>query len=419
MTDPPQDAGSGRIGSLDLIRGIAVLGILAINIGGLAGPGIETVSPNALTPASRAGEWTFAASFLLFEGKMRALFTLLFGASMVLFFERSEAGGRPGALLQVRRLLWLALFGYLHYLLFWWGDILFLYALAGLIALPLWRLRPAMLAAIGLALLMLWSLNGTVASLPAVAAEQRILAGEASAEDIAADRELARQTLELAAQEMAGARAGFIDHVRMKLADDPLAPVKGAIEWMGETLPLILIGMALYRSGFFSGAWSREALWRTLLTGLGLGGAIALALLSWLMPQGFPLRAMSMVIRYGAGFEHLLMALAYAAGLVLATPRLLASRIGARIEAAGKMAFSNYLGTTVLMTALFNGWGLGLFDRYGPLEQVPFVLLGWVVMLAWSQWWLARYRRGPLEWLWRSLAEGVMLPNRRQSNDRQ
>lgn len=413
MTERAQGAAAGRIGTLDLIRGVAVLGILAINIAGFAGPGIETVSPNALGQGSAADQWTFAASFLLFEGKMRALFTLLFGASMVLFLERSEAGGRPGALLQLRRLLWLAVFGYLHYLLFWWGDILFLYALAGLIALPFWKLRPALLVSAGLALFALWSVNGIVASLPAVAAEERILIGEASAEEIEAHEEQPGQILEAAEQEMAGARAGFIDHVRMKLADDPLAPVKGAVEWMGETLPLVLIGMALFRIGFFSGGWSRRALRRTLLIGVGLGGAIALALLVWLMPRGFPMSAMAMVIHYGAGFEHLLMATGYAAALVLAAPRLLASRAGQWIEAAGRMAFSNYLGTTMVMTALFNGWGLGLFDRFGPVEQIPFVLLGWTLMLAGSRWWLARYRRGPLEWLWRSLAEGSMLANRR------
>jgi uncharacterized protein len=182
---------------------------------------------------------------------------------------------------------------------------------------------------------------------------------------------------------------------------------------MGETLPLILIGMALFRSGFFSGGWSRSTLGRTAIIGIILGGGTTLAMLGWVMPRHFPLRAMSMLSHYGAAFEHLLMATGYAAALVLATPGLLATRLGESLDSAGKMAFSNYIGTTMLMTALFNGWGLGLFDRYGPLHQVPFVLLGWVMMLAWSKPWLAVYRRGPLEWLWRSLVEWRMLANRR------
>ncbi len=86
MTERLTGAPAARIGSLDLIRGIAVLGILAINIGGFAGPGVETISPNYLGRVSPVDEWTFATTFLLFEGKMRALFTLLFGASVVLQF---------------------------------------------------------------------------------------------------------------------------------------------------------------------------------------------------------------------------------------------------------------------------------------------------------------------------------------------
>jgi uncharacterized protein len=413
MTDQPDGGAEGRVASLDLIRGFAVLGILAINIGGFAGPGVETVSPNYMGRVSPADEWTFAASFLLFEGKMRTLFTLLFGASMLLFIERNEAKARPGVALQLRRLLWLGVFGYLHFLLLWWGDILSYYALAGLLALPFYRLRPRLLAAIGIAMFTLWHVHGIVDRLPYVLTEERILDGEASQAEIDANRRQIKPFLELAESETAGARAGFAEHVRMKLADEPLTPVYGAIEWMGETLPLILIGMALYRSGFFSGGWSERALRRMAVIGIGIGAVIAVAFLVWVMPRHFPPRAMGMLIHYGAAFEHLLMATGYAAALVLAAPRLLATRIGARIDAAGKMAFSNYLGTTLLMTALFNGWGLGLFDRYGPFEQIPFVLLGWALMLAWSKCWLAHYRRGPLEWLWRSLVEGRMLANRR------
>lgn len=412
MTEPAYGARKSRIGSLDLVRGVAVLGILGINIGGFAGPGLETVSPNYLGRVSPADEWAFAAGFLVFEGKMRTLFTLLFGASMVLFIERSEQLGKPGMALQLRRLLWLGLFGYLHFLLFWWGDILFLYALAGLIALPFCRLRPALLASAGLSILALWTICGIAASLPAVVVEERIRDGAASAAEIAADRKLTRQFAELSENEVSGARAGFVEHVRMKLEHNPLEPVESAIGWMGETLPLILIGMALFRGGLFSGNWSRRALRGTALLGVLLGGAITLGMLGWTMPRHFPPRAMGLLSHYGATLPHLLMALGYAAALVLAASRLRATRLGIRIEAAGKMAFSNYLGTTMVMTALFNGWGLGLFDRLGPLEQVPFVLLGWALMLALSKPWLARYRRGPLEWLWRSLVEWRILQNR-------
>ncbi|MDE2619781.1 MAG: DUF418 domain-containing protein, partial [Sphingomonadales bacterium] len=109
---------------LDLVRGIAVLGILAINLGGYAGPIAAALSPNLPSPGTPADELWFALTTLVFEGKMRALFTLLFGASLLLFIDRAEARGEDGERLQLRRLGWLALFGYLHYVLLWWGDIL-------------------------------------------------------------------------------------------------------------------------------------------------------------------------------------------------------------------------------------------------------------------------------------------------------
>ena len=108
-------------------------------------------------------------------------------------------------------------------------------------------------------------------------------------------------------------------------------------------------------------------------------------------------------------FAHIAMALGYAAVLVLLAPRLLDTWLGQRFAAAGRMAFSNYLGTSLVMTALFHGWGLGLAGRFGPAALWLFVLLGWVLMLGWSGPWLSRFRQGPLEWLWRSLTEGRRL----------
>src|SRR5690606_35962840 len=98
--------------------------------------------------------------------------------------------------------------------------------------------------------------------------------------------------------------------------------------------------------------------------------------------------------------------------------RIAATALGRRLVAAGRMAFSNYIGTTVLMTAIFYGWGLGLAGTVGHAEQLAFVLLGWVFMLSWSKPWLARFRQGPLEWLWRSLAERRILPMRRSMTNR-
>ena len=405
-----------RVASLDLIRGVAVLGILAVNIAGFAGPPAATLSPHVPVAASPLDEWTFAAVFVLFEGKMRALFTLLFGAGMALFIERAEAKGRDGEILQMRRLGWLLLFGLLHHYLFWWGDILFIYGLAGIIVLFLRGIarRPLVLGA--LVFFIGWHLAGTLEGLAGVMAEERVRDGLASAEQARMHASFTASFTDRIANDLAEHRLGFLDQVAVKLGEHPLRPLDIAWPSLGETIPLMILGMALQERGFFAGTWPKRRLLAIAFIGLALGLAMTLAMLGWLWERDFPLRAMSEALLNWTAPAHLLMGLAYAALLVLAAPRIAATWPGRRLAAAGRMAFSNYITTTVMMTAIFYGWGLGLVGRVGHAGQLPFVLLGWAFMLAWSVPWLARFRQGPLEWLWRSLTERRWLPLRRHEN---
>lgn len=377
------------------MRGIAVLGILAVNVTGLWGPLLATFSPVLPRPEPGATAW-FVIVYVLFEGKMRALFTLLFGASMVLFVEAAERRGVDGDRLQLRRLGWLALFGYLHYLLLWWGDILFPYALCGALALPLRRLPPASLAIAGA--MLFTAAQGMAALLMAP-----LLLGPAPA-----DRGMAARIAADIAADVGVLHAGFLDAVRLRLTGDPFLPFATTFHTFTETFPLMLIGMALIGSGFFSGRWSRRALARVAAGGIALGGVPALALAAWGTRAGWPpLLAFALVGPFAA-LPHLAMALGYAAALVLAWPAAATSHAGRALAAAGRCAFTNYIGTTVLMGALFSGWGLALGWRAegGGMARglLPLaVLLGWAAMLAWPQWWLRRFGQGPLEALWRRL----------------
>lgn len=402
-----------RVVSLDLIRGVAVLGILAVNIAGFAGPSASTLTPHIPHPASALDEATFAAVFVLFEGKMRALFTILFGASLLLFIDRAEANGRDGEVLQLRRLGWLLLFGLLHYFLFWWGDILFVYGVAGILALFARELpsRPMLIAA--LVMFTAWHLAGLIGGLPDLRAEEHVRLAVASTGEARNQAQFLAAFAERAVDELAEYRLGFADQIGIKLSERPFWLIETTWPNLGETLPLTLIGIVLLRSGFFAGAWPRRRLAALAFTCGAIGLALTLAMLGWLWARHFPPRAMSIAMLYATALPHLLMALSYAALLVLAAPRLARTRIGRRLIAAGRMAFTNYIATTVLMTAIFYGWGFGLVGTVGHAGQVGFVLLGWVLMLGWSQPWLAHFRQGPLEWLWRSLTEWRLLPMRR------
>lgn len=402
-----------RVASLDLIRGVAVLGILAINIAGFAGPSIATLTPNLPTPAGPLGEAAYAIGFVLFEGKMRALFAILFGASMALFVDQTEARGRDGDALQARRLAWLLLFGVLHYVLLWWGDILFAYAACGLILLLLHRMPDRLLGTGMAALFLVLHLQGLLSTMPMIAAEDAVRVGQSDPAQAAAVAGYGRYLADAIGRETAQYTGGFWHILSIKMQDHPFWLIQGVRDGFAEYLPLMTLGLILQRRGFFAGAWPIRAM---LLIGAGgtmAGFAATIASLAWLWTRHFPVIAMDAALRYGLALPHVAMAVGYAALLVLATPRLAGTAIGRRLAAAGRMAFSNYLATSLVMTTIFYGWGLGLFGRFGPMGRWAFVMMGWALMLGWSAPWLRHWKRGPLEWLWRSATEGTVLPNQR------
>lgn len=390
--------------ALDLVRGIAVLGILAVNIMGFAGPPEGIYSPDVPRAGSPEDHAAFAVMLVLFEGKMRALFSLLFGASLLLFVDRTEAKGQDGQLLQMRRLGWLAVFGYLHFLLLWWGDILFLYAVAGFAALALRGLPRGAILAAALLIFTAWQADGVIRQLPSAQAEAAVAAGTASAKQRRMLSEDRAFRAENAATDLRVLQSGFVPRLKAQLADG-LYPFELALSSLGETLAYMLIGMLLLQSGIFSGGWGRARLLWLALGGLAAGGGATLAFVRWAWQRDFPVEAMHLAIGHALGFPHLLMALGYLASILLAAPALLATRLGRRLRAAGRAALTNYLGTSLVMGAIFSGWGLGLGGRFGDAALAPFVVLGWTLMLAWSEPWVARFRQGPVEALWRRLTE--------------
>lgn len=400
-----EDAANERVAALDLIRGVAVLGILAVNVAGFAGPAAATLSPHFPKPGGWIDEAAYAAVFVLFEGKMRALFSLLFGASMALFIERAEAAGRDGPALQARRLGWLLLFGYLHFLMLWWGDILFIYAVLGFAALAMRDMEPRPMARAALLFFLLWHGLGMVLTLPELAREDSVRLGTASPEQLRAWQEAGRYWAQDSAQHMAAILGSYPALLTSRIAAEWARPLGNAYNSLGETLPLMLLGMASYRGGFFTGGWSAAQLGRLALFGIAAGGLLTLVLLNWAWARHFPVQAMLDILLFWSAIPHLLMGLGYAALLVLALPRFAPTWLGRQLVRAGRMAFSNYLGTSFVMCAIFYGWGFGLAGRVGAAAQLPFVVLGWALMLAFSSAWLARFRQGPLEWAWRSVTE--------------
>jgi uncharacterized protein len=405
-----------RIASLDFIRGLAVMGILAANIVAFGQPRLAYIYPDAfLVPNGDPDGWMWIAQFVLIDGKMRTLFTLLFGAGLYLFMERAWARGAT-RWLQARRLGWLALFGLIHFYFIWRGDILFLYAISGLVALLCVGLAPKAKIALGGALYALGAITmtGLFASMMMFA---QIDPGD--------DAELAKSQAEMgsvktdmvkdAAKEtqfkQSGDYAGFVENGLSPQGQlyDPLIN----LFFLGlETFPLILIGMALYQTGFFSGQYDRAKMIRWGWIGLIAGALGSLAIGLWNQSQGFGFWDTNVSFSGLSAFPRLPMALGMAALLVVYTPQA-GGWLSERITAAGRAAFTNYLGTSIVMLFVFHGWALGLFGALNRPQLYLVTLAAWAVMLVWSKPWLERFRYGPLEWLWRCLTYGKMFPLKR------
>jgi uncharacterized protein len=185
-----------------------------------------------------------------------------------------------------------------------------------------------------------------------------------------------------------------------------------------QYLPMMLIGAALYRLGFFSGLWNRRRLLGWGIAGIGLSAAIALTMGLWLMRENWRYELNYFVFYGPTTALRLPMTLGYLAVMVALAPSLAGTALGMRLVAAGRMAFSNYLGMSLVMALIFQGWGLGLYDRFNRLEQWGFLAFGCLLMLAWSKPWLDRFRFGPLEWVWRCLTYWRVFPMRRQERSR-
>ncbi len=405
-------AASERIGTLDFIRGLAVMGILAANIVAFGQPMEAYMYPAAFkVDAGDPGGWMWIAQFILIDGKMRGLFTILFGAGVYLFMEKAWARGATRSL-QAWRLIILMAFGLIHYFFIWPGDILFYYALFGLVLLAClkWSIKVQLWAglagytlgalAFGAIFTMMWAVADTPFGESApqlVEQREQMIAG--------IDDALARGDVPNAALES----GDYSALVTYRLTEQWSEPLMNALLFGFETLPLMLIGAALYRLGFFSGGFDRSKMLRWGWIGLIAGALAHLAIGLVVQSGGYTFYGTLTAFVGWSVLPRLWMVLGMAALLVVYAPSA-TGWLGDRVRAAGRAAFTNYLGTSIVMMFVFHGWALGLFGELNRPQLYIVVALTCALMLAWSKPWLDRYRYGPLEWLWRCLTYRTLFP---------
>jgi uncharacterized protein len=419
-----------RIGMLDATRGIAVLGILIMNVTGFGLPQSYD-DPTNWGGAEGIDLTTWRVVALFFEGTMRGLFTLLFGAGALLFLQRHAARhtGLLPADLYFRRTMWLICFGLLNaYLLLWPGDILYYYGVVGLLLFVFRNVAPRKLLVASAVIMILqtavtvteWrGYRETVAA--ATAAQEARSTGKVLTE---AQNE-AMDTLARTNEQFKPSRDDLEKTVsRMRRSYLGALGVVAPESWHYETtfflqhglmecLGMMLLGMALLKYGVLTGATSRRAYATMLLVGYAIGLGVNMFETTNLIRDDFSVDALiTSYLTYDLGRIPMTLGHLGLIGLLYQTAALSAAMRA--LSAVGQMALTNYLTQSVICMFLFTGAGLALYGHLERHELYYVVAAIWVVQIIWSPLWLRRFRFGPLEWVWRSLTYWQRQPMRNE-----
>ena len=418
-----------RIVSLDVLRGVALMGILLINISGFALPDryLESILPH---PESLNYKVAWIVT-VLFEGKMRALFSLIFGASIVLFVIHKEKNGNSSFGIFYRRMTWLALFGLAHaHIFLWGGDILYRYSLCGMILFFFRNAKPAQLIAIAFCICLVevsmntyfYSHNRSqrLAYLETVKIEESgapLNGAQQKAKEewlvkeknYFPDKDYVERSIELKRSDY----WTMANHVRKSiiLEETRLVPLL-----MIDPIMLMFLGMALYKLGFLSGKGDKRIYLWTMIAGYGIG--FPLVLYSWSHLTSVPdkvafleVHSFNMAV-WIYPVERVLLMLGHVSLVTLLVSAGVLKPLFNALSAVGRMAFSNYILQSIICSFVFFGYGLGYFARFEYYQLFFIVFAIAIVQLIGSPIWLKYFRFGPLEWALRSLTYWKLQPNR-------
>lgn len=388
----------GRVVALDALRGIAVAGIALMNVYVFALPSPAYFNPSAAGSESLLDWLVWGLSFVLVEDKFRSLFAMLFGAGVVILLERAEKHALSA---HAMRMLVLFGIGAAHAILLANNDVLRLYAMAGLL-LPLFaRLAPVKLLVIAAMLMALHVMGGSLLAWLWANAEPGSPTALYPARAFGDDPDALAYAQQIGTE-------GFGERVDRRIMRFWNA-LETQIPGIPSTLAMMLTGAALWKNGLLRGKWPRArafALARRMaiiaLPPLGLALALDVA-------SGFDAAVVGADGLFWSIPFDLLLAVAYAA-LVMGWLAERESGLRRRLAAVGRLSLTNYLLTSLTFALVFYSWGLGMFGALTRWQAFATAFVPIMLMLVWSPLWLARFRQGPFEWLWRGIARGRFGP---------
>jgi uncharacterized protein len=420
-------ASTERIGAVDKLRGIAVAGILVMNIYGFAMPFTAYSNPLAYggTEWYNLGTWYFTHIF--FDQKFLPIFSMLFGAGLVMMADRAEARGTKYAGIWYRRNFWLMVLGAAHAYLLWFGDILFTYAVIGMLIYPLRNLKPRTLTIIACLLLpvgLLLSASGGQYMTKLQSSSVEIIELQEAGEELTDEQSATLEEWEamsvfLGPPEVAVQKD--LEAYQKRYSDIVVhrAPVAAMMQTSGLSFliwrvgGLMILGMALMKLGVLSGERSNSFYRKLMLAGYLLGFPIVLF-------SAYDLSAHQWdgmyMFKLGGMWNYvgsILVSLGHISLFMMVINGGALKNLMQRFAALGRMALTNYLMHSVILTTVFYSYGLGLYGTIPRIWQMGFVVAVVAFQLWFSPLWLEKYRFGPVEWLWRSLTYWQRQPMRR------
>lgn len=386
-----------RIISLDVIRGFAILGILFMNIQSFSMVGQAYLNPMAYGDMTGLNKWVWIISHVFADQKFMTIFSMLFGASILMITDGAERKTGSSLGIHYRRNFSLLLIGLAHAYLLWYGDILTPYAVCALLLYPLRKLPVRGLFIVGIALFSIASLIEYSAALFVNDAPENVIQAMINGW---------KPNAHVVQAEISAYLGSWTDQFQQRVKTATMMHTEVFTSfYFWRISGLMLLGMALFKTGFFQGDLPKK-LYRNVL---GIAGTVGLGLVVFGVFKNFEA---NWSIRYsqfsGAQFNYwgsLLMALAYVSLVVLILKAGFFQKVTKRLASVGRMALTNYLTQTLIGTFIFYGFGLGLFGQVERQFQFLILLGIWALQLYLSPIWLRHFQYGPFEWLWRSMTQ--------------
>ena len=383
---------NNRIHSIDLLRGFAILGILIMNITNFSQVNIAYMNPTIGAGLEGYNQYFHAFNYIFADTRFMSIFSILFGAGVVLFTRNAEIKGKRAGVLHFKRMFWLLLFGFVHAYFIWSGDILVAYAICGCFIFFL-RKKSIRTLLVMSTLLFIIPLTFNLMTYYGM-----------TSDELESTFAFFHPNPEQIATEIKTMQGSFNEQMTIRLKNAiEFQTFVFLIETFWRTTAMMLLGMILFRKGILSADKSIKYYKKMVLVGFVPG--LILSIIGLNQSYDFEWSG-TYVMNIGANYKLIsgfFMAIGYIGLVMWFFKKGIFKNLQRRLQATGRMAFTNYIGMSLICTLIFNGHGLGFFGTFDRLQQFLVVISVWVLILILSPLVLKKYKFGPLEWMWRKL----------------